>query len=103
MNSYPKARHHSSAWLRQACSNRSATPTDRIQLPERESIHGAAALYAAWDHEAIHASGHAPRLKRDLSGSSAPAAMPLRSWWPSWAVCSWGVHVSQLPQRPLRH
>ncbi len=42
--------------------------TDQIQLPGRQSFHGAAALYATWGHEAIHSTGHESRLKRDLSG-----------------------------------
>jgi len=42
---------------------------DAIQLPERQSFHGAAALYATWAHECIHSTGHESRLKRDLSGS----------------------------------
>ena len=49
---------------------------DRIQLPGRESFHGAAALYATWGHEAIHSTGHESRLARDLSsafGSSSYA------------------------------
>ena len=41
---------------------------DRIHLPERAAFHSAAALYATWAHEAIHASGHSSRLARDLSG-----------------------------------
>ncbi|MGL6133196.1 MAG: zincin-like metallopeptidase domain-containing protein [Prochlorococcaceae cyanobacterium] len=45
-----------------------ATGPDRIALPERESFHGAAALYATWGHEAIHSTGHESRLKRDLAG-----------------------------------
>ena len=46
-----------------------STSSDRIQLPLRESFHGAAALYATWGHEAIHSTGHASRLKRDQSGA----------------------------------
>jgi antirestriction protein ArdC len=46
-----------------------STSSDRIQLPVRESFHGAAALYATWGHEAIHSTGHASRLKRDQSGA----------------------------------
>jgi antirestriction protein ArdC len=46
-----------------------STGSDRIQLPERESFHGAPALYATWGHEAIHSTGHESRLKRDLSGA----------------------------------
>jgi antirestriction protein ArdC len=41
---------------------------DAIQLPGRESFHGAAALYATWGHEAVHSTGHESRLKRDLAG-----------------------------------
>ena len=46
-----------------------STGSDRIQLPLRESFHGAAALYATWGHEAIHSTGHRSRLKRDHSGA----------------------------------
>jgi antirestriction protein ArdC len=42
---------------------------DRIQLPNPESFHTAAAHYATWAHEAIHSTGHNLRLKRDLTGS----------------------------------
>ncbi len=41
---------------------------DRIQLPDRDAFHSAAAMYATWAHEAIHSSGHSSRLARDLSG-----------------------------------
>ncbi|WP_259701615.1 ArdC family protein [Synechococcus sp. CS-1324] len=41
---------------------------DRIQLPERAAFHSAAGFYATWAHEAIHSTGHASRLKRDLGG-----------------------------------
>ncbi|NDG74937.1 MAG: topoisomerase [Synechococcaceae bacterium WB8_1B_136] len=41
---------------------------DRIQLPDRDAFHSAAALYGTWAHEAIHSSGHSSRLARDLSG-----------------------------------
>ena len=41
---------------------------DRIQLPERQAFRSAAGFYATWAHEAIHSTGHASRLKRDLSG-----------------------------------
>jgi antirestriction protein ArdC len=41
---------------------------DRIQLPEAEAFHSAAAHYATWAHEALHSTGHSSRLKRDLSG-----------------------------------
>ncbi|MCS5691878.1 zincin-like metallopeptidase domain-containing protein [Cyanobium sp. FGCU-6] len=42
---------------------------DRIQLPERCAFHSASGLYATWAHEAIHSTGHASRLARDLTGS----------------------------------
>ncbi|MDM7952503.1 MAG: zincin-like metallopeptidase domain-containing protein [Cyanobium sp. CZS 25K] len=45
-----------------------APETDRIQLPERQAFHTAAGFYATWAHEAVHSTGHASRLKRDLSG-----------------------------------
>jgi antirestriction protein ArdC len=41
---------------------------DRIQLPDRSCFHAASALYATWAHEAIHSTGHASRLDRDLTG-----------------------------------
>ena len=41
---------------------------DRIQLPDRSAFHSPEALYATWAHEAIHSTGHASRLKRDLEG-----------------------------------
>jgi len=41
---------------------------DRIQLPDRAAFHSAASLYATWAHEAVHSTGHASRLARDLSG-----------------------------------
>ena len=41
---------------------------DRIQLPERQAFLTAAGFYATWAHEVIHSTGHALRLKRDLSG-----------------------------------
>ena len=41
---------------------------DRIQLPERQAFHSAAGFYATWAHETIHSTGHASRLKRELSG-----------------------------------
>jgi antirestriction protein ArdC len=47
---------------------------DRIQLPDRSAFHSAAALYATWAHEAIHSTGHASRLRRDLSGSMGSRA-----------------------------
>jgi antirestriction protein ArdC len=42
---------------------------DRIVLPVRSAFHSAAAFYATWAHEAVHSTGHASRLARDLSGS----------------------------------
>jgi antirestriction protein ArdC len=41
---------------------------DRIQLPDRQAFHSAAAFHATWAHEALHSTGHASRLARDLSG-----------------------------------
>ena len=41
---------------------------DRIQLPERQAFRSAAGFYATWAHEVVHSTGHASRLKRDLSG-----------------------------------
>jgi antirestriction protein ArdC len=41
---------------------------DAIQLPDRQAFHSASALYATWAHEALHSTGHASRLARDLSG-----------------------------------
>ena len=41
---------------------------DRIQLPQRSAFHSPAAFYATWAHEAVHSTGHASRLNRDLSG-----------------------------------
>lgn len=41
---------------------------DRIHLPDRDAFHSAAAHAATWAHEAIHSTGHACRLGRDLSG-----------------------------------
>ena len=41
---------------------------DRIQLPGRNAFHSPAAFYATWAHEAVHSTGHASRLNRDLSG-----------------------------------
>ena len=38
------------------------------QLPERQAFHSAAGFYATWAHEVVHSTGHASRLKRDLSG-----------------------------------
>jgi antirestriction protein ArdC len=53
---------------------------DRIQLPDREAFHSAAALYATWAHEAIHSTGHASRLQRDLSGSAEGDGASLRAY-----------------------
>ncbi|MEB3156382.1 MAG: zincin-like metallopeptidase domain-containing protein [Cyanobacteriota bacterium] len=47
---------------------------DSIQLPERQAFHSAAALYATWAHEALHSTGHASRLARDLSGTMGEEA-----------------------------
>jgi len=41
---------------------------DGIQLPERQAFHSAAGFYATWAHEVVHSTGHASRLKRDLTG-----------------------------------
>jgi antirestriction protein ArdC len=46
---------------------------DQIHLPPRACFHSAAALYATWAHEAIHSTGHASRLARDLSGGMGAA------------------------------
>jgi antirestriction protein ArdC len=46
---------------------------DQIWLPARDCFHSAAALYATWAHEAIHSTGHANRLARDLSGGMGAA------------------------------
>jgi antirestriction protein ArdC len=46
---------------------------DLIRLPARGCFHSAAALYATWAHEAIHSTGHASRLARDLSGGIGSA------------------------------
>lgn len=53
---------------------------DRIQLPERDAFHSSAALYATWAHEAIHSTGHASRLARDLSGSLQGDAAAIRAY-----------------------
>jgi antirestriction protein ArdC len=53
---------------------------DRIQLPERGCFHSSAALYATWAHEAIHSTGHASRLGRDLSGRIDGDAAALRAY-----------------------
>jgi antirestriction protein ArdC len=47
---------------------------DAIQLPRRQSFHGAAELYATWAHECIHSTGHESRLSRNLSGSFGSAS-----------------------------
>jgi antirestriction protein ArdC len=46
---------------------------DLIRLPARGCFHSASALYATWAHEAIHSTGHASRLGRDLSGGMGAA------------------------------
>jgi antirestriction protein ArdC len=46
---------------------------DLIRLPARGCFHSSAALYATWAHEAIHSTGHASRLARDLSGGMGAA------------------------------
>jgi antirestriction protein ArdC len=43
--------------------------SDRIQLPDREAFHSSSALYATWAHEALHSTGHASRLGRNLSSA----------------------------------
>ena len=52
----------------------SVPETDRIQLPERQAFRSAAGFYATWAHEAIHSTGHASRLNRDLSGRCGSSA-----------------------------
>jgi antirestriction protein ArdC len=47
---------------------------DRIQLPERQAFHSAAGFYATWSHETIHSTGHASRLKRDITGQRGSRA-----------------------------
>ena len=47
---------------------------DRIHLPERAAFTSAAAFYATWGHEAIHSTGHASRLARDLEGEMGSPA-----------------------------
>ena len=47
---------------------------DRIELPEPERFCSAAARLATWAHEAIHSTGHASRLARDLAGAFGSAA-----------------------------
>ena len=47
---------------------------DRIVLPVRCAFHSAASYYATWAHEAVHSTGHASRLARDLSGSPSSEA-----------------------------
>lgn len=42
---------------------------DAITMPTREQFTSAGALYATWAHEMAHSTGHASRLKRDLSGT----------------------------------
>lgn len=53
---------------------------DRIQLPERDRFDSAAAFYATWAHEAIHSTGHASRLGRDLSGRIDGGAEAVRAY-----------------------
>jgi antirestriction protein ArdC len=53
---------------------------DRIQLPDRDAFHSAAALYATWAHEAIHSTGHPSRLGRDLSGSPSAGEAALKAY-----------------------
>ncbi|MFM7313140.1 MAG: zincin-like metallopeptidase domain-containing protein, partial [Cyanobium sp.] len=48
--------------------------TDRIHLPERAAFTSAAAFCATWGHEAIHSTGHASRLARDLAGEMGSPA-----------------------------
>jgi antirestriction protein ArdC len=47
---------------------------DQIQLPDREAFHSAAAFYATWAHEALHSTGHASRLARNLTSSMGSEA-----------------------------
>lgn len=47
---------------------------DRIDLPDPGLFHSAAGRLATWAHEAIHSTGHALRLHRDLDGSFGSAA-----------------------------
>ena len=47
---------------------------DRIQLPDRGVFHSGSAFYATWAHEALHSTGHASRLARDLSGTMGSEA-----------------------------
>ncbi|MEB3270125.1 MAG: zincin-like metallopeptidase domain-containing protein [Synechococcus sp.] len=54
--------------------------SDRIQLPERNCFHSGAAFYATWAHEAIHSTGHASRLGRDLSGRIDGGAAAVRAY-----------------------
>jgi len=54
--------------------------SDRIQLPERNRFHSGAAFYATWAHEAIHSTGHASRLGRDLSGRIDGDAAAVRTY-----------------------
>ena len=54
--------------------------SDRIQLPERNCFHSSAALYATWAHEAIHSTGHASRLNRDLGGRIDGDAAAVRAY-----------------------
>ena len=66
------------AWpvpVRQGGSTACYVPSaDRIHLPERTAFTSAAAFYATWGHEAIHSTGHASRLARDLAGEMGSPA-----------------------------
>ena len=53
---------------------------DRIVLPDRDAFHSSASLLATWAHEAIHSTGHANRLNRDLSGSATGDGASLRAY-----------------------
>ncbi|MEB3167438.1 MAG: zincin-like metallopeptidase domain-containing protein [Synechococcaceae cyanobacterium] len=53
---------------------------DRIQLPVRSAFHSPAAFYATWAHEAVHSTGHASRLNRDLSGCLGGEASAERTY-----------------------
>jgi antirestriction protein ArdC len=53
---------------------------DRIQLPLRSAFHSPAAFYATWAHEAVHSTGHASRLNRDLSGRMGGDASSERTY-----------------------
>lgn len=53
---------------------------DRIRLPGRSAFHSPAAFYATWAHEAVHSTGHASRLNRDLSGCLGGEASAERTY-----------------------